>query len=288
MLFVFCVGLQVSMYAACGILLMKPHSGEGLAFSLVMALLMSLLCVCGKMVIGLDNPNGVIQVLTVLYVGVRSLEKYYFSLDATLEKYRHWNYLEDGCRMFCLVLMLLAGLIGELPVYASILVIMSLRCISGRVVLVFPSRERRIKASGEIFIVKKSAPSVLEPERESDIFEKIEDYMKSKKPYLEENFCMEDICAELLTNKLYVSKTINDCYEDNFRAYLNGYRIDYAKSLICSNPKVKMSDVAALSGYRCLATFNSSFKEITGMTPGDYSRQEIARQRLSRNQEREL
>jgi AraC-like DNA-binding protein len=62
----------------------------------------------------------------------------------------------------------------------------------------------------------------------------------------------------------------------NFREFLGSYRIDYAKHLLSDSkdPFIRILDVALESGFSSINSFNRCFKEVTGMTPSEYRKQE--------------
>ena len=63
----------------------------------------------------------------------------------------------------------------------------------------------------------------------------------------------------------------------NFAAFLNSYRIDYAKRIL-SNPeqaRLPVLTIAMDAGYSSLAPFNRAFKAIEGVTPTEYRRQAL-------------
>ena len=102
------------------------------------------------------------------------------------------------------------------------------------------------------------------------LFYKIEKIMKEQKPYLDGDFCVEDLARLVCSSKSYVSKSINMVGKTNFRPYINAYRVKYAAELIRKDPRMKMSEVASMSGFNSLPTFNSSFKSNMSMRPKDY------------------
>ncbi|MGN1225881.1 MAG: helix-turn-helix domain-containing protein, partial [Candidatus Cryptobacteroides sp.] len=102
------------------------------------------------------------------------------------------------------------------------------------------------------------------------LFYKIEQIMKEQKPYLDGDFCVEDLARMVCSSKSYVSKAINMIGRSNFRPYINSYRVKYAADLIRRDPRMKMSEVASMSGFNSLPTFNSSFKSQMSMRPKDY------------------
>lgn len=108
-----------------------------------------------------------------------------------------------------------------------------------------------------------------------EIFRKVERFMIEKKPYLDGDLCIAELSRSLYTSRPLVSLAINQCTGMNFRSYLNSYRVDYAASLIRSNPDTKLEEVSRMSGFNTLPTFNSAFRKKMGLTPSAYSRQII-------------
>lgn len=102
------------------------------------------------------------------------------------------------------------------------------------------------------------------------LYMRIEKLMKEKSPYLDGDFTIKDLSHSVYHNRAYVSKTINKVAKVNFRNYINSYRIKYAVELIKKDPRIKISEVASLSGFNSLPTFNSSFKDVMSMRPSEY------------------
>ena len=93
-------------------------------------------------------------------------------------------------------------------------------------------------------------------------------YMELRKPFLVETFSMEDLANALFTNKLYLSQTINVCSGRNFRNYVNSYRVMYAMELFKKNNRLRVTDLANLSGFHTPVTFNMAFKLVMDESPG--------------------
>lgn len=93
-------------------------------------------------------------------------------------------------------------------------------------------------------------------------------YMELRKPFLVESFSMDDLALALFTNKLYLSQTINACSGRNFRNYVNSYRVMYAMELFKKNNRLRVTDLANLSGFHTPVTFNMAFKLVMGESPG--------------------
>lgn len=67
----------------------------------------------------------------------------------------------------------------------------------------------------------------------------------------------------------YFSRLFHDCFEMNFRAFINIYRFDLASEMLSETEK-EISDIAMESGFQSLRNFNRIFKTLSGNTPQDY------------------
>lgn len=104
------------------------------------------------------------------------------------------------------------------------------------------------------------------------IFERIKDYMENKQPYLEYDFQMSDMAEAVYTNKSYVSKTINAMAGKNFCQFVNSYRVRYAVHIMHKNPKIKVGELALMSGFSSMVSFDMAFKLHMNTTPSEYLR----------------
>ncbi len=105
------------------------------------------------------------------------------------------------------------------------------------------------------------------------LFSRMTEYMENEKPYLSENFTIDAFAREMGTNRNYLSKVINGCTKLNFNQYVNEYRIRHAVELFKSNRNLKISDMAHMSGFRSVVTFNMAFKLFMNTTPGEWCKQ---------------
>lgn len=104
------------------------------------------------------------------------------------------------------------------------------------------------------------------------LFDRVEEYMEEKKPFLEEDFQMSDLAEAVFTNKAYLSKTINKVYGNNFCQYVNSYRVKYAVELMEKDDRVKVVELAMLAGFHSVVSFNMAFKLFMNTTPSEYQR----------------
>ena len=91
--------------------------------------------------------------------------------------------------------------------------------------------------------------------------------MEVQQPYLNSKLRLSDLATLLDVHPSDISSCINTQKGCSFSTFINGYRIDYAKQLLTSQPDKKISTVATESGFTSEQTFHTNFKQMTGMTP---------------------
>lgn len=81
----------------------------------------------------------------------------------------------------------------------------------------------------------------------------------------------------LKTNRTYISRLINEEFNMNFSEFVNTYRIDEAKFILedKKNKMFTMEHIAEMSGFGSVNSFNRVFKEIEGVTPGQFKNKKI-------------
>lgn len=104
------------------------------------------------------------------------------------------------------------------------------------------------------------------------VYMRIEKFMRKKTPFLDGDFSIQDLCDSLYMSRSLVSRSINRIGNTNFRSYVNNYRVTYALELMQKDPRVKLSQIASLSGFNSIPSFNSSFKDVMSMCPSEYVR----------------
>ena len=108
--------------------------------------------------------------------------------------------------------------------------------------------------------------------RSAVLFNEVVKIMEVKKPYLQDDFDLDDLSRMTRTNRLYLSKAINFHSGRNFNQMVNYYRVKYAVELIRRDSGLKMSEVAEMSGFHTTVSFNMAFKLNEHTTPSEYAR----------------
>ena len=99
--------------------------------------------------------------------------------------------------------------------------------------------------------------------------ERLEEYMKSNHPYLDDKLNIYALSQLTETNIKVLSKTINRSYNMNFASYINMHRVTEAKRLLLdpSYDKYTLESLAQETGFNSRSAFNRAFQKNTGMSP---------------------
>lgn len=99
-------------------------------------------------------------------------------------------------------------------------------------------------------------------------------YMVERRPFLVENYALQDLARAMYVNKGYLSKAINRFSGKNFRQYVNYYRVMYAIELFRKNMSLRVSELSNLSGFHSETSFLESFKAVMGCPPSHWCARE--------------
>ena len=108
--------------------------------------------------------------------------------------------------------------------------------------------------------------------KEADYAQLFEQWMVAEKPYCNPEFKLMDIRSVLPMNRTYLSQFINDTYGCSFYQFVNRYRIEEAKRLMQEHPEMKISEIAAHSGFSSSSSFSRVFSRETGLSPSEWSK----------------
>jgi AraC-like DNA-binding protein len=102
--------------------------------------------------------------------------------------------------------------------------------------------------------------------------EKVFNYMKFEKPFLNPELNLSDLANLLDMNRAELSKIINTGFNKNFNDFINEYRINTFKEKLKSGAQKQLSllGIAYDCGFNSKATFNRVFKKITHSSPTEF------------------
>ncbi|MBV6645379.1 MAG: AraC family transcriptional regulator [Cyclobacteriaceae bacterium] len=109
-----------------------------------------------------------------------------------------------------------------------------------------------------------------------EIFEELDQLIQGEKLFLNHSLKLSDISEKLRQNEKVISRAINEIANENFNAFINRYRIDYAIRLLLSDThkNFTIDAIAEDSGFYNKVSFYKAFKRITGSSPTEYRRKQ--------------
>jgi AraC-like DNA-binding protein len=96
--------------------------------------------------------------------------------------------------------------------------------------------------------------------------------MEDRKPYLNSELTLSQLASMLDISPHNLSEVINSLQKQNFYDFINRYRVEQIKKELLDPSKqhLKILSIAFDAGFNSKATFNSLFKQQTGMPPSEY------------------
>lgn len=102
-----------------------------------------------------------------------------------------------------------------------------------------------------------------------DLAEQICDYFETSNCFLDPEFKISDLATALGSNRTYISKAVNSMAA-NYNTFVNTYRVKEAIRMLSDNKRMSIEDVCVACGFNNRKSFNSAFKQFTGLTPSEY------------------
>ena len=98
--------------------------------------------------------------------------------------------------------------------------------------------------------------------------------MDAEKPYLNEEISLDSLAEKMQIPKKHLSQVINEQLNQNFKNFINRYRVEAAKIKLL-DPKEKdfvLLKIAFDVGFNSKSVFNAAFKKFVKMSPSAYRR----------------
>ena len=130
--------------------------------------------------------------------------------------------------------------------------------------------------SRKIFLLnlyrRKYERSGLTSEKAVDYAEKLDQYMRDEKPYLDPDLRIEDVAKHLDVKRHHLTQIISEKYGKNFFSYINEFRVSDAKRMLedRENDEMTVLRIAYDTGFNSKSSFNRIFKHIIGVSPSQY------------------
>jgi AraC-like DNA-binding protein len=122
---------------------------------------------------------------------------------------------------------------------------------------------------------EKYSKSGLRDNQAEDYLKSLISFVESNKPYIDRDLTIHELASLTGIPRHYITQVLNEKYKRNFFTFINEYRV---KEVIerFSDPKFNQYTILAIAfdaGFNSKTTFNSIFKNQTGMTPSQYREQ---------------
>ena len=97
--------------------------------------------------------------------------------------------------------------------------------------------------------------------------------MDDKKLYENENLSLSSLADSLEMNSHQLSELINTQYGIGFSRFIREQRVKAAKALLLQEKSASVLSIGLEVGFRSQSNFYAAFKEITGISPGQFRKQ---------------
>jgi len=151
---------------------------------------------------------------------------------------------------------------------------MGIRIMTDSEFVIWKSRERMIIESMKVTSVTTVADGSRIDQVYKDLYERIVAYFEAEKPYLNSNLTINELVRYLYSNKLYISRAISQFTGRNFCQYVNYHRVMHSMECFRENPEHKIHELATMSGFNSVVSYNMAFRLFMGENPSEWCRKE--------------
>jgi AraC-like DNA-binding protein/Tfp pilus assembly protein PilF len=94
-------------------------------------------------------------------------------------------------------------------------------------------------------------------------------FLLEEKPYLWSDVNMDELCRKLNTNRTYLSRVINEQFQQTFYDLICEYRIRAARDMLNdkSYAHISVEGIGEMAGFKSNSNFHKKFKRLVGVTP---------------------
>ena len=104
----------------------------------------------------------------------------------------------------------------------------------------------------------------------------LEMLMSDDKVYQNENLSLTILAEMLGVSSHQLSELINTQYGCGFPRFIREKRVSEAKQMLLNEPSASVLSIGLATGFKSQSNFYSAFREITGMSPGNFRKNTIS------------
>ncbi|MDA8015946.1 MAG: helix-turn-helix domain-containing protein [Thermoanaerobaculia bacterium] len=116
------------------------------------------------------------------------------------------------------------------------------------------------------------ATSGLTDEALRQYVERLKKVMETERLYLDPHLRAGQVADAARMARHHLSQALNQQLGINFARFVNGYRIDLAKTLLRSKPRLGVLEIAHRVGFNSKNAFQAAFKRHCGTSPSEFRR----------------
>lgn len=174
---------------------------------------------------------------------------------------------------------------GLLHCVAFLLLIFHLAASSIRIAtesyfVIMRDHERKIMESMKITQSDSDNAGINEVYRQ--VYERLLEYFECNQPFLDSNLTINDVVKVVFSNKVYISRAISKYTGKNFCQFVNCYRIAYAVKCFHENMDLKITELAQMSGFNSVVSYNMAFRLFMNENPSEWCRKERAKSHINK------
>ena len=98
----------------------------------------------------------------------------------------------------------------------------------------------------------------------------LDQLLEDQKIYRDENLNLTGVAEQMNLSAHQLSELVNTAYGMGFSKLLRSSRIEEAKELLLDEPDTSVLSISMTVGFNSQSNFYTAFKEMTGLTPGQY------------------
>lgn len=98
----------------------------------------------------------------------------------------------------------------------------------------------------------------------------LEHLMEQELIFQDPNLTLPRVAKRLGVSPQRLSQILNDNMQISFTNYVNRYRVENAKKLLCEDKRLSMDDIIEACGFNTQSTFYKAFKTLTKTTPAKF------------------
>lgn len=105
-----------------------------------------------------------------------------------------------------------------------------------------------------------------------ELASRIQEHLKSVKPFIRPDYRFDDLALELGVPANHLAYCLNEVMHTKFTSLRMQYRVEYAKELILAgeHEQFTIEGIAQKAGFGSRSNFYSAFREITGLSPTEF------------------